>query len=135
MIDQTMEVILTRDQRTTSHRVLDRTVQSYALNSTSTLPPKYQDDIVANNRNTEATNKKTAGNNCDKKHLPYNSHLMPAFYDDRKAQKIRTAFVTFVRILSTWLSKSKYHQLCLSASLTVIIIFGEKIIVIKIIKF
>lgn len=116
MIDQTMEVILTRDQRTTSHRVLDRAVQSYALNSTSTLPPKYQDDIVANNRNTKATITKTAKNNCDKRLLPYDSHLMPAFYDDRKVQKIHTASVTFVRMSSTWLSKSKYHQLCLSWS-------------------
>lgn len=125
MIDQTMEVILTRDQRTTSHRVLDRTVQSYALNSTSTLPPKYQDDIVANNRNIEAITK-TAGNNCDKRHLPYNSHLMPAFYDDRKVQKIRIASVTFVRMLSTWLSKSKCHHTYHGASLALMIIYMKK---------
>ncbi|XP_070170641.1 uncharacterized protein [Polyergus mexicanus] len=97
-----MENILSRDQRTTSHRVLDRAAQSYALNSTSTLPPKCQDDVAASNRSIEATI--TIMINCAEKCLPCDLyHTTTTSYDNRSIRLIRTAPIPIHRFIPTWL--------------------------------
>ncbi|KAM0730539.1 hypothetical protein ACS0PU_002868 [Formica fusca] len=95
-----MENILSRDQRTTSHRVLDRAAQSYALNLTSTLPPKCQDDVVASNRSIEATITTTI--NCAEKCLPCDLYHTTASYDNR-IELIRSAPTSIHRLVPTWL--------------------------------
>ncbi|XP_072760169.1 uncharacterized protein [Anoplolepis gracilipes] len=102
-----MEIILARDQRTTTHRVLDRAPQSYALNSISTLSPKCQ-NVVASNYYTEATITRTMRNNCAQRRVPCNSHLMSAFYDRRirliRPAPVRVSTWTGLRLSWLWLS-------------------------------
>ncbi|XP_029156075.1 uncharacterized protein LOC114928870 [Nylanderia fulva] len=86
-----MEVILIRDQRTTTHRVLDRAAQSYEPKSTL-KSLKCRND-VATSCYTEATIARTKRNNHAQRLLPYNSHLTPTFYDDRGIRPIRSASV------------------------------------------
>ncbi|XP_050449145.1 uncharacterized protein LOC126850319 isoform X1 [Cataglyphis hispanica] len=89
-----METILSRDQRTTSHRVLDRATQSYALNST--LPPKCQDDIVANSRSIGATT-----TNCAKKCLPCDLCYMTVSCNNRRVRLRSTSVIRLM--VPTWL--------------------------------
>lgn len=103
-----MENILSRDQRTTSHRVLDHAAQSYALNLTSTLPPKCQDDVVASNRSIEAT---ISTINCAEKCLPCDLYHTTASYDNR-IELIHSAPTSILRFVPTWLCKLNLHQLC-----------------------
>lgn len=105
-----MENILSRDQRTTTHRVLDHAAQSYALNLTSTLPPKCQDDVVASNRSIEATITTTI--NCAEKCLPCDLYHTTASYDNQSIQLLRTAPTSIHQFVPTWLGKLNLHQLC-----------------------
>lgn len=115
-----MEVILIRDLRTTTHRVLDRAAQSYEPKSTL-KSLKCQNDVVANSCYTEATIARTNRNNHAQRHLPYDSHLTPTLYDDRGIRPIRS---TSVRV-SWYLSKSKF-LLTILKHLTLIMILIQK---------
>ncbi|KAL6262734.1 hypothetical protein P5V15_005524 [Pogonomyrmex californicus] len=85
-----MESILTRDQRTTSHRVHDYATQIYAPASKSAVSSlhqtKYQNDVVVRHFCIKATTAKTEKLGHAQKHLPYDLHLMPTFYHDRRAR-------------------------------------------------
>ncbi|XP_011878734.1 PREDICTED: uncharacterized protein LOC105568007 [Vollenhovia emeryi] len=86
-----MEIILTRDQRTTSHRVHDHAARVNAPAPKSTIsslqPTKYQDNIVARRRCTKAITAKTLI-----RERKSDSHLMPTFYHDRRTRHSNASF-------------------------------------------
>ncbi|XP_011158053.1 uncharacterized protein LOC105194690 [Solenopsis invicta] len=86
-----MEIILARDQRTTSHRVHDHTMRVNALTSKSAIPSlqqtKYQDDIVTRHHCIRAITAKTL-----KREKKSDSHLMPTFYHDRRTRHSNASF-------------------------------------------
>lgn len=103
-----MEIILTRDQRTTSHRVHDhvrRVINALASKSTisSFQQTKYQDNIVARPHCIRATTAKTL-----KREKKSDSHLMPTFYHDRRTLHSNASF-SVLRSLSK--SKLPLHTL------------------------
>ena len=127
----TMEAILVRDQRTTSHRVLDhRRISPNGLNDTITTAttaaaaatttshqlnrPSTQTTITAkwcrtildkNQRLTTVIASGTERNHPKKRRLSYDSCPVSAFYDDRR---IRSRCDASVVAATTWLSKFNY---------------------------
>ncbi|CAK9830578.1 hypothetical protein ANTRET_LOCUS7727 [Anthophora retusa] len=101
----TMEAILTRDQRTTSHRVLDHRTSSNSLtnavasSNTTTSTKRYKAVLDANPRYTAVIAPRIEKSDHTQKHLPCDSCLVPAFYDDRGIRSRRNASVT----ATTWL--------------------------------
>ncbi|KYM88841.1 hypothetical protein ALC53_02606 [Atta colombica] len=96
-----MEIILTRDQRTTSHRVHDQAnpvMRVNALISKSAISSleqtKYQ-EIVARRHCIRAITAKTL-----KREKKSDLHLMPTFYHDRRTQHSNASFsvLRFLRL-------------------------------------
>lgn len=86
-----MESILTRDQRTTSHRVHDHAMRINALTSKSAISllqqTKYQNNIVASCHCIKAITATTL-----KREKKSDSHLMPTFYHDRRTRHSNASF-------------------------------------------
>ncbi|XP_017760499.1 PREDICTED: uncharacterized protein LOC108551018 [Eufriesea mexicana] len=99
----TMEAILVRDQRTTSHRVLDHRSSSSSLSNASsnmTASSKlYKTILDANPRYATVIDPRINRNDHDKRHFPCDSCLVPASYDDRGIRSRHNASVT----ATTWL--------------------------------
>ncbi|KOC70503.1 hypothetical protein WH47_00648 [Habropoda laboriosa] len=101
----TMEAILTRDQRTTSHRVLDhRTSPNSMINATAsssmtTSTKRYKTVLEANPRYAAVISPRIENSDQTQRHLQCDSCLVPAFYDDRGIRSRRNASVT----ATTWL--------------------------------
>lgn len=86
-----MESILTRDQRTTSHRVHDHAMRIDAPTSKSAISllqqTKYQTNIVASCHCIKAITATTL-----KREKKSDSHLMPTFYHDRRTRHSNASF-------------------------------------------
>ncbi|XP_043581291.1 uncharacterized protein LOC122567126 [Bombus pyrosoma] len=101
----TMEAILVRDQRTTSHRVLDHRTSSNGLNNTTasnnmTTSTKWYKPILDKNPCYAAdVALRIKRNDQKKRHLSCDSCPVPAFYDDRGIRSRYNSSVT----ATTWL--------------------------------
>ncbi|XP_076669287.1 uncharacterized protein LOC143369349 [Andrena cerasifolii] len=99
----TMEAILARDQRTTSHRVLDhRATQDGAITMTAaamTTSAKRRKDLEANPRYAGVIDSRIEKNDHAQRYLRCDSYLVPAFYDDRGIRSRHNASIT----ATTWL--------------------------------
>ncbi|XP_017877696.1 uncharacterized protein LOC108623612 [Ceratina calcarata] len=100
----TMEAILVRDQRTTSHRVLDHDTSANYLangkpagNTMTTTTKKCKTVLNANYQYAAVIAPRIESNVHKKKHLPCDSCLVPAFYDDRRIRASVTA-TTWLRL-------------------------------------
>lgn len=101
---QSIDSILSRDQRTTSHRVLDHNAQRSwlpLLEKFQMLRRRQDDDM---NRHIEMTNARTELNDRAQRRLQDNSHLRLVGCDNRG---VRSRSNAPVKVL-TWLSKSKW---------------------------
>ncbi|XP_015437920.1 PREDICTED: uncharacterized protein LOC107193053 [Dufourea novaeangliae] len=99
----TMEAILARDQRTTSHRVHDhRAVQNNVTAMTATAiktSMKQCKSLEANAPYAGAIPSRIKKNDHAQRHLQSDSYLVPAFYDDRRIRSRHNASIT----ATTWL--------------------------------
>ncbi|XP_034179023.1 uncharacterized protein LOC117603719 [Osmia lignaria lignaria] len=99
----TMEAILSRDQRTTSHRVLDHRITQNGPTKTSpsglTTSTKWCNSRETNARYARVISPRLQRNDRDQRHLSCDSYLVPAFYDDRGMRSRHTPSVT----TTTWL--------------------------------
>ncbi|XP_053976360.1 uncharacterized protein LOC128890583 [Hylaeus anthracinus] len=94
----TMEAILTRDQRTTSHRVLDHRVSQNSVTAmtatTITTSTNRCNGLVANSRYAGVIAPGVNKDDQPQRHLRCDSYFVPAFYYDRGIRSKHNAPIT-----------------------------------------
>lgn len=104
----TMEAILARDQRTTSHRVLDHRANQdgvITMTAAAVTTKRRKPSPDANPRYAGVIGPRIDSNDHAQRYLERDSYLVPALYDDRGIRSRHHAAIT----ATTWLSKSKYY--------------------------
>jgi len=113
---ESLDVILDRDQRTTSHRVLvHKTPSGSSIAPGSSLGRLRQQDDSDDDvdRHAEMANTRTELNDLSNRHLQNNSHIILMPCDDRG--RVRSRNNSYDNVL-TWLSKWKWLMLSKSSS-------------------